>query len=64
VSLTFYTVAETAPILRVTEYEVSKLCRTGRLRASKPGRSWLIAESDLLEFIAAHSNQQPAGGAA
>jgi len=63
VSLKFYTVQETAPILRVTEYEVSKLCRTGRLKASKPGKSWLIAETDLVEFIDAHSNQ-PAGGAA
>lgn len=55
--LKFYTVTEAAEVLRVTEWEVTKRCRTGLIKASKPGKSWLIAEADLLAYIESHSNQ-------
>lgn len=54
----FMVAAEVAPILRVTEFEVARLCREGLLKASKPGRSWLIDPTDLQTYIDSHSNQQ------
>ena len=59
-SLKYYTAAEAAPVLRVTIWEVTKLCRAGAIRASKPGLKWLIAEADLLAYINDASNQVPA----
>jgi len=56
--LKFYTVIEAAKILRVTEWEMRLRCQDGRIKASKPGKSWLIAESDLLAYVEAHSNQR------
>lgn len=56
--LKLYVAAEVAPILRVTEFEVTRLCRRGLLKASKPGRSWLISEADLLAYVEEHSNQR------
>ena len=53
----FLTVREAAEVLHVKAGEVRIYCAEGRLKASKPGRTWLIAEDDLYAYIEAHSNQ-------
>lgn len=57
------TPAEAAVKLRVKPWSVTKLCRTGELRATKPGKSWLIPPAELDAYIEAHYNR-PAGDAA
>lgn len=57
------TPAEAATRLRVKPWSVTKLCRAGDLRATKPGKSWLIQRTDLEAYIEAHYNR-PAGDAA
>lgn len=56
--LKFLTATEAAEVLRVKPHEVTLKCRTGVIKASKPGLSWLILEADLLEYIEEHSNQR------
>jgi hypothetical protein len=50
--------AEASVVLRATPWRVVKACRSGRLRASKPGQCWLIDEAAIVDYIAAHSNTQ------
>jgi excisionase family DNA binding protein len=52
----FYTAAEVADILRMTPMGVVRLCRMGKLRATKPVRAWLITKADLEAFIADSAN--------
>lgn len=54
---TYLTAAEVAPILRVTRWQVVNLCRDGKIPATKPSGTWLIAESDLRAFLESGSNQ-------
>ena len=54
------TAAEVAKVLRVGVFTAIELCRTGALRASKPGKSWLIDPADLRAYLDAHSNQRDA----
>lgn len=53
--LKFFTVAEAAQILRVTEKSVRDFILSGQLKASKIGQ-WKIQEEDLVAFIRARSN--------
>jgi excisionase family DNA binding protein len=50
------TVAEVADILRATPWFVTAECRAGTLRASKPGKSWLISRPDLQAYLDRHAN--------
>lgn len=50
------TATEAAKQLRVGPMQVVTLCRDGSLRASKPGKSWLIYQADIDAYIAAHTN--------
>lgn len=52
------TAAEAAEILRITPWQAVKLCRDGEIRATKPGKSWLIDEADLDAYLAAHTNRE------
>lgn len=52
----YLTADEAGEILRVGPFQVVKLCRSGELRATKPGRQWLIEPADLDAYLAAHSN--------
>lgn len=52
------TAEEAAAILRVEPWSVVRLCRSKKLRASKPQKAWLIAQDDLMAYIAEHSNQR------
>lgn len=51
------TADEAAEILRIGPFQVVILCRTGQLRASKPGKSWLIDPADLRAYLDAHRNK-------
>jgi excisionase family DNA binding protein len=52
------TAEEVADVLRIGPYQVIKLCREGRLPASKPGKSWLIDPESVRDYLAEHSNQR------
>lgn len=54
--IAFLTASEVAPILRVDSWAVVRLCRTGALRATKPGQKWLIDPADLQAYIEAGRN--------
>lgn len=54
------TAHEVADLLRIGPYQVVILCRTGALRASKPGKSWLIDPADLRAYIEASRNDTEA----
>lgn len=53
---TFFTAAEAGEILRVGSWQAVALCRTGELKATKPGKQWLIDPADLDAYIAAGRN--------
>jgi excisionase family DNA binding protein len=53
----FFTVAEAAQILRVTEKSVRDFILSGDLRASKIGQ-WKIQEDDLVAFVRSRSNSE------
>lgn len=46
------TAAEVAPILRLSPYGVIALCRSKKLRATKPGLTWLIEAESVHEYLA------------
>ena len=50
------TAPEVADILRIGTYQAIVLCRTGAIRASKPGKSWLVDPADLRAYLDAHAN--------
>lgn len=50
------TAYEVADVLRIGVYQAVILCRTGALRASKPGKSWLVDPADLRAYIEASRN--------
>lgn len=50
------TVAEVATRVRTEPITIIRLCRAKKIRATKPGRSWLISEEALDEYLLAHSN--------
>lgn len=56
------TAAEAADVLRITPIQAVKLCRTGELRATKPGKAWLINPEDLDAYLDAHSNDDLRAG--
>ena len=47
----FYTLDETADLLHMHTRTVRNRIRDGKLKATKPGRRILIAESDLLAYM-------------
>lgn len=56
----FLTSAEVAERLRMTPMYVIRLCRDGKLPATKPAGTWLISEDDLDAHIHARSNRKAA----
>lgn len=52
------TAREAAEILRIQPIQAVRLCRSGELRATKPGKSWLIDPVDLDAYLDAHSNER------
>lgn len=51
------TAQEVAERLRCKPFAVLKLCRSGKLRATKPGKSWLITEDAVEEYLQSGLNQ-------
>lgn len=47
----FYTTREVAKRLRVTPETVQTYLRSGLMRGTKPGRSWLVSAEALAEFL-------------
>lgn len=52
----FYNLLEVARELAVTVQTLRRYIKTGRLRAQRVGRSILISEQDLREFLNIRSN--------
>jgi excisionase family DNA binding protein len=52
-----YTPEEVAEQLKVNLSSVQRWCQDGRLRATKLGRIWRIAESDLQNFLDERKNK-------
>ena len=60
----YYTIAETAKILKLANSTIRKYLANGRLGGAKIGRAWRISEADIDAFVAAnHSGQSDAGEA-
>lgn len=57
----YLTAAEVATVLRTTPVTIVRLCRAGKLPATKPAGTWLISETDLQAHIEA---SRPERGAA
>lgn len=47
----YLTATEAAEVLRMTPYEVARLCREGSIRASRPGRAWLIRPDAIRAYV-------------
>lgn len=60
----YYTINETAKMLKLAASTIRKYLGNGRLCGAKIGRAWRISEADIDAFIAAnHSgNRKEAGG--
>lgn len=50
------TVAEVREVLRLGEHTVYALIRTGRLRALRAGRRWIIPKDAVVDFLAGVDN--------
>ena len=54
----YYSVTEICDALKLDSKPVYAAVQTGDLKASKLGKTWRVAESDLYAWIEKHSNQQ------
>lgn len=54
----FYTVLETAEVLKVTHQTVRSYIKKGRLQGQRIGRPILITEKNLKEFLQAPEENQ------
>lgn len=52
-------VQEAAEQLRTDRWQVYRWISEGALRATKPGRRWLIAQADVDEYLASTANRAP-----
>lgn len=53
----YLTAAEAADLLRTSPINVVRLCRDGRLPATKPAGKWLILRADLDAHLNATHNR-------
>lgn len=56
----FLTAAEVAQKLRIEPITAVRLCREGKIPATKPFGTWLIAEADLKAILNANRNERGA----
>jgi len=47
----YYTVEETAALLQMNERTIRQWIKSGKLKASKPGRAYLISEETIRNLI-------------
>lgn len=45
------TCVEVAAVLRISAIQVADLCRSGKIRATRPAKQWLIPESAVREYL-------------
>lgn len=57
------TAAEAAVRLRTTAYNVTAMCRAGKIRATKPFGTWLIPQDAIDELLEAKANRPTGAGA-
>lgn len=55
--MSWLTTEQVAERLSRTALSVRRLCHGGKLRATKDGRQWLVAEEDLDDYLNAKSNR-------
>jgi excisionase family DNA binding protein len=60
--LKFITSEQAAERLFVTTYTVRKYVREGKLRASKPGKHFLIEEESVSDLLKRMTYKSPMGG--
>lgn len=59
----YYTINETAKILKLAASTIRKYLGNGRLCGAKIGRAWRISEADIDAFVAAnHSGKNKEDG--
>ena len=46
-----YTLQETAEILRRSEHSIYLWCRSGKIKAVKPGKKWLIPADEIQRLL-------------
>ena len=51
-----YEVKEVCEILHLHYQSVYKLLRSGELKSVRPGRKWLIPESEIQKFLDGHKD--------
>lgn len=54
-------VVEVAEILRTTPRSVERLIKNNKLKASRPGRAWLVHPDDLQRFLDNTTNRSKRG---
>lgn len=54
---TYLTAVEASAVLRISPAQVVNLCRDGDIKATKPGKQWLIAQADLIAYLDESTNQ-------
>ena len=47
----YYNTSEVADILRMSERNIQKLCRDGKLGSTRTGKSYLIPQESLDEYL-------------
>jgi excisionase family DNA binding protein len=47
----YYNVEEVAEIMRMSERNIQKLCREGKMGSTRTGKSYLIPQESLDEFL-------------
>lgn len=50
-TMNFLNLSEVAEILRVSPEAVRRQAKKGRLRGTKPGKSWRFAPADVNEYV-------------
>ena len=46
-----YTLQEAAELLRMSEHSIYMWCRSGKLKAAKPGKKWLIPAESIEQIL-------------
>ena len=59
-----YSIRETAEAIGLHPNTVYELVQEGKIPSIKLGRKILVSKIELAKFLAGHSNQPPAAGAA
>ena len=53
-----YTLQEAAELLRMSEHTIYMWCRSGKLKAYKPGRKWLIPSEAIDQILSGDKDDE------